>query len=117
MAGTLNGMTLPPHEWVVRRMFLFAALMLFISACGSIDYDINEKNFFAPASKKKDIGVVHFHFGDSSTPYTIHARRVRGGYAILSSIYETDEGSDIHITAARTKEQAYFLGVQGKLQF
>ena len=112
-------MTLPPHEHVIRRTLLFAILMLFISACGVIDYDydVHEKNFFAPASQKKDIGVVHFHFGDSTTPYTVHARRVRGGYGLQSSIYETDEGSDIHIAASRTKEKAYFLGIQGKLQF
>ncbi len=112
-------MTLPPHESLIRRMLLVAILILFISACGVIDYDydINEKNFFAPASQKKDIGVVHFHFGDSTTPYTIHARRVRGGYGLQSFIYETDEGSNINITASRTKEQAYFLGIQGKLQF
>ncbi|MFZ4541773.1 MAG: hypothetical protein ACOYNL_08210 [Rickettsiales bacterium] len=108
-------MTMPPHSFW--RLFAIAALALAMGACGSIDYNFNGKNFFAPSSKKKDIGVVYFHFNGSSEPYSVHARRVKGGYAVQSAIYENDDGDNIQFIASRTKSQKGFIGIQGMFSF
>lgn len=107
------------HELIIWRYLAIASLLLLGGACGMVDYDIKEQNFFASSSKKKDIGVLRFHYSDSTESYDIRARRVKGGYAIQAPLYEGDIKNDSHInfTASRTKSLDYFVGIEGKLSF
>lgn len=88
-------------------------------ACGVVDYDFNRENLFASSSKQKNIGVVYFNFSGGEETTEVRFRRVKGGYALLSPIYEDGkrDGTAINFTASRTKERDMFFGVEGKYKF
>lgn len=117
MAGTDTVPVLPPHEPSLWRPVAVTLLIFILGACGMVDYDLKEKNLFAPASQNKDIGIVHFHYSDADEPYDVRLRRVKGGYAMQAPLYESDDGSHVNFTAMKNKDYKYFVGIEGKFTF
>ena len=117
MTGSAYTVAKPPHVEVLWRAIPIALLILALSACGSIDYDFHKENLFASASKKKNIGVVRFHFADGDEPYEVRVRRVKGGYAMQAPLHEETNGSFVNFTASRTKSLDYFFGIEGRYNY
>lgn len=117
MAGMLQATPLPPQKIQGWRVALAALLVTALGACGAIDYDIEQKSFFAAASKNDDMAVVHVHYADGEETYDMHVRRVSGGYALQAPIYRDSTGSGAHFTASSTKEMKYFVGIEARLSF
>lgn len=108
---------LPPQEKTIWRAGFIALLASFLGACGAIDYDINQNSFFGGTGSQKEMAVIRFNFGDSTEPYEMHVRRVRGGVAMQSQMYGNADGDTIHFTASGTMERKYFMGIEGRFSF
>jgi hypothetical protein len=117
MAGSLQAVSKQPQNAALWRAIPIALLILALSACGSIDYDFHKENLFASASKKKNIGVVRFHFADGGESHEVRVRRVKGGYAMQAPLHEETNGSFVNFTASRTKSLDYFFGIEGRYNY
>lgn len=117
MAGTISAPLLPPQECTIWRVWFFALLASILGACGAIDYDINESSFFGAPSSQKEMAVIHFHYGDSTEPFEMQVRRMRGGVALQSQMYGNEQGDSINFTASGSMERKYFMGIEGRFSF
>jgi hypothetical protein len=118
MAGRLHGVTLPPQKSLFWRLSAIATLALIASACGMMDYEIGTRqNNFNGTNDKKTLGAIHFHFGDTLEPTHVTVRRIRGGYALQSSLYESSDGTQIDFVTSHSNRLKGFVGVQGKVSF
>lgn len=117
MGRSIRSVSFLPPLCGVRQCAFVAAFALFASACGVIDYDIGpSRQNLTARPDKKHLGNVYLHFSDSAEPTRIEIRRVRGGYALQSSLYESDSG-EVHFTTSHTKSQKGFVGIEGKFSF
>lgn len=106
-----------PQEAHLSRHVLLLFVPLTFGACGFIDYDLERSHFAAPSSKGRDIGLIYFHYADDKEPYTVHVRKVRGGYAMQAPLYDNSDGDHVQFSASRTKQRDYFIGIEGKFTF
>lgn len=107
----------PPRTIILWQSGILIGFIALLSACGSVDYDLREYASFTPEEKKSDLAVIHFHYGDTGETYDAEVRRVRGGYALQSALYTDPDGDEAHLTASRTREHKYFIGVTGRFSF
>jgi hypothetical protein len=119
MAETLaSPLSLPPCDTLLRRRVALTLFALLLTACGSIDYDyeFTPKNVFYSPKKDKNIGVVHFHYGDGVSQ-EVRFKRIKSGYAFHAPIVEESNGSYFRFTASRTKQLKYFVGFESTYTF
>jgi len=116
MKAQATVMPLTPQKRLIRHCAVIILSSLLLGACGAIDYDIHEKNFFASSKKNKNIGTITFHYGEGED-YEMRVRRVKGGYAFQAPVFEDEDGSYTRFTASRTKDKKYFVGVEGRILF
>ncbi len=116
MAECLLNNPLPLYEHLIRRRVVLLLLVLFLAACGSLDYTVKPRSSLTAVSNN-DIGIVRFHFTDSTEGYEVRMRRIKGGYALQTPLYGSPEQSSLYFSTSYTRESDYSIGIRGSYSF